>query len=211
MRRHRRHHQVVERLCCAGALRLHHCGFGSRCQLCSHIGCISVFLTLFTNTKLLRRFRRCPGRLLCGERVAPPPGRHCPGRGLLHRAVGQCRYVSIIAGPNVTRKLARHMTFASIPSLIYDRYLRSCAGCCAGVLRRRAAAACWRSAWGAPFCHEGRYFSPLHEGLALCFVRHVSAHHSLLPLVYRLTGNSTLGGSMFIVAACSMCFPKVFF
>ena len=53
------------------------------------------------------------------------------------------------------------------------------------MLRRRAAAACWRSAWSAQapkthatnsllhisltsFCHEGRYFSPLHEGHALC-------------------------------------------
>ena len=35
LRRHRRHHQVVERRGCAGALRLDHCGFGSRCQLCS--------------------------------------------------------------------------------------------------------------------------------------------------------------------------------
>ena len=44
----------------------------------------------------------------------------------------------------------------------------------------------------ASFCHEGRSFSPLHEGLALCFVRHVFAHHSMLLFVYRL--------------ACSMCF-----
>ena len=136
------------------------------------------------------------------------PGRHCPGRGLLRlslhrRAAGRCRCVSIIAGPSVIRKLARHMTLASIPSLIYDRYLRSCAE----LLRRGAAAACWRSAWSAQapkthatnslrhiclasFCHEGRYFSPLHEGLTLCFVRRVSAHHSMLPLVYRLIGNS---------------------
>ena len=153
--------------------------------------------------------------------MAAPPGRHCPGRVLLRlplhrRAAGRCRCVSIIAGPSVIRKLARHMTFASIPSLISDRYLRSCTG----LLRRRAAAACWRSAWCkthatnsllhirlASFCHECRYFSSLHEGLALCFVRHVSAHHSMLPFVCRLMGNSTCGGSMFIVAACSMCFP----
>ena len=101
------------------------------------------FLTLFTNTRLLRRFRRCPGRLLCGERVAAHPGRHCLGRGLLRlpldrRAAGRCRCVSIIAGPTIVRKLARHMTFAPILSLIYDRYLRSCAG----LLRRGAAASC---------------------------------------------------------------------
>ena len=101
LRLHRRHHQVVERRCCAGALRLHHCGFGSRCQLCSqdtHWLYFSV-LTLFTTTRLLRRFRRCPGRLLCGERVAAPPGRHCPGRGLLRlplhrRAAGRSCCVS---------------------------------------------------------------------------------------------------------------------
>ena len=74
-----------------------------------------VSLTLFTKTRLLRRFHRCPGRLLCGERALLPPGRHCPGRGHLRfplhcRAVGRCRCVSIIAGPSVLRKLARHMT-----------------------------------------------------------------------------------------------------
>ena len=80
-KRHPRHHQVVERQCCAGALRLQHRGFGSRCQLClqdTHWLHFSV-LTLFTTTRPLRRFGRCPGRLLCGERVAAPPGRHCPG------------------------------------------------------------------------------------------------------------------------------------
>ena len=29
VRRHRRHHQVVERRCCAGALRLHYCGWSA--------------------------------------------------------------------------------------------------------------------------------------------------------------------------------------
>ena len=163
--------------------------------------------------------------------MAAPPWRHCPGRVLLRlllhrRAVGRCRCVSIIAGPSVIRKLARHMTFASIPSLLFTIGTSGRArGCCAGVLRRRAAEACWRSAWSAQalkthatnsllhiclasFCHESRYFSPLHEGLALCFARHVSAHHSMLPLVYRLMGNSTFGDSMFIVATCSMCFPQ---
>ena len=68
-------------------------------------------------------------------------------------------------------------------------------GCCAGVLRRRAGGPrgvhkLSRHATNsllhfclASFCHEGRYFSPLHEGRALCFARHVSAHHSMLPLV----------------------------
>ena len=91
-------------------------------------------------------------------------------------------------------------------------------GCCGVVLRQRAGGPrgvhkLSRHATNSllhiclsSFCHEGRCFSPLHEGLTLCIVRHVSAHHSMLPLIYRLTGNSTFGGSMFIVAACSMCF-----
>ena len=78
------------------------------------------------------------------------------------------------------------------------------AGCCGGV-------------WGAQvlkthatnslrhicisFCHEGRYFSPFHEGLALCFARLVLAHFSVLPLVYRLIGNSTFGGGFCVWAA----------
>ena len=149
-------------------------------------------LTLFTNTRLLRRFRRCPGRPLCGRRVAALPGRHCPVRGLLRlplhrRAAGRSCCVSIIAGPSVIRKLARHMTFASIPSLFYERR---------GVhkLSRHTPQNSLRHICLASFRHEGRYFSPLHEGLALCFARHVSARFSVLPLVYRLIGNSTFGG-----------------
>ena len=157
-------------------------------------------------------------------RVAAPSGRHCPGRGLLRlslhrRAAGRSCCVSIIAGPSVIiRKLARHMTFAYIPFLFTIETSAAARGCCGVVLRRRAAAACWRSAWGAQalkthatnsllhiclasFCHEGRYFSPLHEGLALCFVRHVSAHHSMPPLVYRLIGNYTFGGGFCAWAA----------
>ena len=106
-------------------------------------------------------------------------GRHCPGRGLLRlplhrRAAGRCCFVSTIAGLGVTCKLARHMTAASIL-----RYFRSMLE----VVRRAAALGC--CAWQprcvpflveghclASFCHEGRYFSPLHEGLALCFARH---------------------------------------
>ena len=73
----------------------------------THIGCISVFLTLFTNTRLLRRFRRCLGRLLYGERVAALFGRHCPGRGLLclplhRRAAGRLLRI-------YDRRSGRHM------------------------------------------------------------------------------------------------------
>ena len=38
------------------------------CVRKTHIGCISVFfLTLFTNTRLLRSLRRCPGSALRAE------------------------------------------------------------------------------------------------------------------------------------------------
>ena len=82
MRRHRRHHQVVERRCCAGALRLQHCGFGSRCQLCSqdtHWLHFSVFVDALHNHEAITTPSPLTGRLLCGRRVAAPPGRHCPG------------------------------------------------------------------------------------------------------------------------------------
>ena len=119
-KRHSRHHQVAERRACAGALRLDHYGFGSRCQLCSqdtHWLHFSVFLTLFTNTRLLRRFRRCPGRLALrgGEWLLLPKG--------TARAEFFCAFHFI-----VELSVGAAATFASIPSLIYDRYLRSCAG-----------------------------------------------------------------------------------
>ena len=201
------------------------------CVRKTHIGFfLKNVLTLFTNSRLLRRFCRCPGRLLCWERVAAPPGRHCPGRVLLRlplhrRAAGRSCCVSIIAGPGVTPETGKTHDICicsfsylrSIPQVVRGA---AAPGCCGVVLRRRAgdprgvhkglkthARNSLLHICLASFCHEGRYFSPLHEGLTLCFVRHVSAHHSMLPLVYRLMGNSTFGGSMFIVAACSMCFP----
>ena len=133
-KRHSRHHQVAERRGCAGALHLWLWKPLSAVFARHTLVAFQCFLTLFTNTRLSRRFRRCRGRMLCGR------GRHCPGRGLLRlplhrRAVGRCPCVSIIAGPSVTRELARHMTFASIASLVYDRHLRSC--CCGGVLEVR--------------------------------------------------------------------------
>ena len=119
LRLHRRHHQAVKRRCCAGALRLHHCGFGSRCQLCSqdiHWLHFSV-LTLFTNSRLLRRFRQCPGRLLCGGRVA------APSEGTFHfiveLLVGAAAYLSSQVRAS-HRKLARHRTVA-----LFLRYFRS--------------------------------------------------------------------------------------
>ena len=103
------------------------------------------------------------------------------------RAVGRCRCVSIIAGPGVTHKLARHMTVdrCVFPLMIYDRYLM--------LLRWGSAAACWRSAWGAQapkthatislfhmclesFCHEGRYFSPVTTQCCLQLSTHPHFH-----------------------------------
>ena len=98
--RHPRHHQTAERRRCAGplqcdviddtikllnddaALELFVCNIMAlaavvSCVRKTHIGCISLFLwTLFTTTRLSRHY---PGRLLCGWRVAAPPGRHCLG------------------------------------------------------------------------------------------------------------------------------------
>ena len=72
-------HQVVERRCCAVALRLHHCGFGSRCQLRlqdTHWLHFSV-LTLLHEYEAISTLSPMPGQAaLRGERVAVPPGRH---------------------------------------------------------------------------------------------------------------------------------------
>ena len=76
------------------------------CVRKTHIGCISVFLrTLFTTTRLLRRLRHCPGRLLYGGGVAASPegtAREAPRRCLVHdpghhKAAGRRRSVAVIA------------------------------------------------------------------------------------------------------------------
>ena len=148
-KRHPRHHHVVERRCCAGALRLQHC----RWQLCSqdtHWLHFSV-LALFTTTRLLRRFRRCQGRLLCGERVAVLAGRHCPGSAAPmsctdprhQKAAGRRRSVAIIAaGLGCGDMLTRH----GAALVFFLVFLSPCGGvlvlrggtrggCCAGLLR----------------------------------------------------------------------------
>ena len=61
--------------------------------------------------RLSRRFR--VGGLLFGERMAAPPGRHRPGRGLLRlprlrEAVEGRRGASIVAGTCGVHKLAIH-------------------------------------------------------------------------------------------------------
>ena len=157
--RHPRHHQTAERRRCARPLQ---CDvIDDTIKLLNDHAALEVFVCIIV---ALVAVVSCVRKTLHEHEAittpSPMPGQaalrresgcshRCPGRVLvrlsLHRrAVGRCRCVSIIAGPSVIRKLARHMTFASMPSLIYDRYLRSCAR-----LRRGAAAACWRPAWGA--------------------------------------------------------------
>ena len=58
------------------------------------------------------------------------------------RAAGRSCCVSIIGGPSVIRKLARHMTFASIPPFFLRSKLQvvrgaAAPGCCGGVLEVR--------------------------------------------------------------------------
>ena len=127
------------------------------------------------------------------EWLVPPEGTaqaevFCAFHFIVELLVGCC-CVLIIAGPGVTCKLARHMTAASIL-----RYFRSmpqvvrraaALGCCAGQPRCVPFLALWGAQalkthatnsllhiGLASFCHEDRYFSPFHEGLALCFARH---------------------------------------
>ena len=104
--------------------------------------CFDVFVT---TTRLLRRLRHCPGRLLCGWRVAVPPGRHCPGRVLLrlplHRRASGRVLLRIYH-----RRSGRHTTNwqdtgqLHLFFVIFGQYLRSdgaaaALGCCAGLLR----------------------------------------------------------------------------
>ena len=51
--------------------------------LARHIATYCVCFNFLTNTRLLRRFRRHPGRLLFGGRVAAPPRKALPGPGRL--------------------------------------------------------------------------------------------------------------------------------
>ena len=146
MRRHRRHHQVVERRCCAGALRLHHCGFGSRCQLCSqdthwlHFG-------VFWHSS---RIRGCydayadarAGCSACSPRKALP-GPRSPAPSI---SSSSCRSVPLGV---YHRRSERHTQTGKTHDICtYSfSYLRSipqvvrggaAASCCGVVLRRRA-------------------------------------------------------------------------
>ena len=204
-KRHSRHHQVGERRGCAGALRLDHHGFGSRCQLCSqdtHWLHFSVLDTLH-EYEAITTLSSMPGQAAlreesgCSHRKALPRQRSSAPS----TSSSSCRSLPLRV---YHRRSERHTQTGKTYDICTYSSLRSIP-----VVRgAAAAAACWRSAWVAQalktharnlllhiclasFCHEGRYFSPLHEGFALCFVRHVSAHHSMVPLFYRLMGNST--------------------
>ena len=132
----------------SGALRLGHCGFGCRCQLCSqetHWLHFSVFVDALHNLEAVTTPSPLPGWAALRGESGCSPRKVCPGRVFLFvfhfivEPLGGCCCVSIIAGPGVTCKLARHMTAASIL-----RYFRSmpqvvrqaaALGCCAGLLR----------------------------------------------------------------------------
>ena len=149
--------------------------------LARHIATYSVCVFhFFTNMRLLRRFRRHPGRLLFGGRVAAHPRRHCPSRvgcpsgkewllspegtarkALLRairrlppslRAAGRCCCVSIIAGPGVRPQTGKTHDSCIISSLFSVNTSGRALGCCA----ERAALACWRSAWGVESLQDTR-------------------------------------------------------
>ena len=74
----------------AGALRLYHCGLG-KClpfmMLARHTSALFISGFRVTTMRLFRRFRWAgcssgPGGLLFGGKMAAPPGRHRPSRGL---------------------------------------------------------------------------------------------------------------------------------
>ena len=136
----------------AEALRLDHCGFGCRCQLCSqdtHWLHFSVFCGRSSQPRgYYDAFATARAGCSAGrEWLLPSEGTaraevFCAFHFIVE-PVGGCCCVSITAGLGVTCKLARHMTDAFIPSLIYDRYLRPCAGLLhsgwAAARRRRSA------------------------------------------------------------------------
>ena len=101
------------------------------------------------------------------------------------------------------------MTFASIPSLFLRSKLQvvrgaAAPGCCGVVLRRRAGGPRWVHKLSRHTPQTRCFTFVWHHSvmravislrftrvLRCVFARHVSAHHSMLPLVCRLIGNST--------------------
>ena len=180
LRLHRRHHQVVERRCCSGALRLHHCGFGRRFEthLIFLLTCLDVlsqprgYYDAFADARAGCSAKR--------EWLLPPEGTaRAEVFGAFHFIVEQqvgCCCVSVIAGPGVTCKLARHMTAAPIL-----RYFRSMPQ----VVRRVAALGCCA---GQPRCvpflvegHCGERKLSRHTPQTRCFT--FVWHHSVMRAV----------------------------
>ena len=92
-----------------------------------HTSTLFIFGFCLTTMRLSRRFR--VGRLLFGGRMAAPPGRHRPGRGLLrlprhHEAVEGRRSVAIVAGPCGVHKLAIHTPPVIVLHFGFFRYPR---------------------------------------------------------------------------------------
>ena len=233
-KRHSRHHQVGERRGCAGALRLDHYAFGSRCQLCSqdtHWLHFSVFFNTLHECEAITTLSPMPGQAALWRESGCSPRKALPGprSSAPSTSSSSCRSVPLRV---YHRRSERHTQTGKTHDIcIYSfSYLRpmsqvvrgaAAPGCCGGLLRRRAGGPrgvhklsrhtpqtrCFTFVW---------HHSVMRAVISLFFtrvlrcvlLRHVSAHHSMLPLVYRLIGNSTFGGSMFIVAACSMCFTQ---
>ena len=195
--RHPRHHQTAERRRCAGPLRLQHCGFGSRCQLCSqdtHWLQFSVFVDALHNHEAITTLS--PGGLLFGRRMAAPPERHRLGLLRRRRAARAARSSLLQVQGVGTRSQDTHHLSSFFLSVSSDT--PGCEGaCCARAgLRSGWAALSSRSVYIiaaghllgssqdthtenslshvclAMHCYEGCVFSPLHGCLVLYFARH---------------------------------------
>ena len=166
-KRHSRHHQVAE----PATLDLELFAYiimaliaGVSCVRKTYIGCISVFLSYSSQPRgyydafAIARAGCSAG----GEWLLPPEGTvraefFCAFH-LFVELLGGCCCVSIIAGPGVTCKLARHMTAASIL-----RYFRSMPQ--AGLLRWAGQPRC------VPFLVEGHCGELAGHKLRSCFFR----------------------------------------
>ena len=116
--RHPRHHQVAERR------RRVWVGVVTGTRKTHIITCLWTCLDVLSQPRgYYDAFATAQGRLLCGERVAASPGRHCPGRILLrlprhHHAAGRrCSLAIIAAGLGSGGKLTRHVVVSDLLSL----------------------------------------------------------------------------------------------
>ena len=109
---------------------------------------MSVFFDTLTNTRTLRRFRRCPGRLLCGARVAAPSRKALPGPRSSAPSTSSSSCLSVQSRVYHRRSERHTQTGKTHDICIYFfSYLRSipqvvrgaaAPECCGVVLRRRA-------------------------------------------------------------------------